>query len=465
MTRYHYHKPFIYSLNSKLKPLHAIIESDHDDDIAVMNTRVTLDGFCLKTALVLGAYSFDIYNDPMISKTSTGLDGTSLTFHSTDIISKICAGVLLCTLRSGKFESKEENEFAERLVTGQRIDPYVKFWLDESKTNIGALRSMDSYTSKVKQDTETPVWNETFTLYVQNPQHANLHLNVSDKDMFSEDDNLGQGILSLQRLIHQEQEDTQSFSIEKHKSKKLEASVPVFIETGKNGWFSRKKKTKSGSIIVDVEYIPWKHPQTGMGERKKTSKARLPKGASPGLVDWEYLLLESLELSSYDRNENSTINELAATTTNTNRGLIESMKHKLHHALSIENKDTDTQAALWADFDSKNLVLSFRGTEQIKIRDIMTDINLFQSHYFPNTVKMKKKKITASTKNANAVVERNVPADVKSDVLCHTGFLSAFRSISPSLLQVLYAIFTTDEEGNDDDAPWQIHITGHSLGE
>ena len=105
-------------------------------------------GFNLQLALLLGAYSFDIYNDPAVSKTSMGLDGSSLTFHSTDIISKISTGVLLCTLRKGIFKFTEEEEFAEKLVSGKSIDPYVKIWLDESKTDIGALRIMDSYTSK-----------------------------------------------------------------------------------------------------------------------------------------------------------------------------------------------------------------------------------------------------------------------------------------------------------------------------
>ena len=156
------------------------------------------------------------------------------------------------------------------------------------------------------------------------------------------------------------------------------------------------------------------------------------------------------------------------------------------------------------DFESKVLVVTFRGTEQIKVRDIMTDINLFQSHYFPNAVRKKKKK------NKNEI-KCDEKGHVKSNVLCHTGFLrwelkvwralyscpnvrlfvyildnlcvfpssinditvtsirrkfkisisSAFRSVCPALLQVLHGIFASDV---GDDRPWRIHITGHSLG-
>ena len=45
---------------------------------------------------------------------------------------------------------------------------------------------------------------------------------------------------------------------------------------------------------------------------------------------------------------------------------------------SIENTETDTQASVWADFKGKQLVISFRGTEQVKFKDILTDINLIQ---------------------------------------------------------------------------------------
>ena len=381
------------------------------------------NSFDPKIALALGAYSFDTYNDPKVSKTSVGLDNTAISFHSTDIIPKVSVGVLLCTLRHGRFRRTEEKEFTERLVSGKSIDPYVDIWLDESKTAVGSLRVMDSYTSSVKHDTNSPIWNETFTLYVQSPRSANLYLNISDKDLFSDDDYLGQGSFNIGDFLQ-----------ELNKSSgggRMEVSVPIYIEVGKDNWFSKRKKKRTGTVTLDVEYIPWEQPVSGM--KKKDMITRLPKGASPGLADWGKLLQE--RLNEVGRESKC---EVASGT------LIESMNHKLHHVLSIENYDTDTQAALWVDFESKVMILSFRGTEQIKIRDILTDINLFQSHYFANAYKNKNRD----------------HSDSKSDILCHTGFLTAFRSVRPSLLQVLYAIFLKDL----DERPWGIHITGHSLG-
>lgn len=304
----------------------------------------------------------------------------------------------------------------------------------------------------VKQDNEAPEWNETFTLYVQSPDHANLHVNVSDKDVFSADDELGQGLFSIQDLLRESdvQEDN-----------RMEVPIPLYMEMGKDGWFSRKRNVRSGTVFMDVQYIPWEQPSPGI-TGNKGMQTRLPKGASPGVADWERLLEDGLqktnnkkkELESKSKSESESESEPEQAQKTRGNSLMESMNHKLHHALSIENESTDTQGALWADFESKVLLLSFRGTEQIKVRDIMTDINLFQSHYFPNTIKRKGKNTNDNGSNSSGASLN------KADILCHTGFLSAFRSISPAILQVLYAIFSKDE----DNRPWRIHITGHSLG-
>ena len=50
-------------------------------------------------------------------------------------------------------------------------------------------------------------------------------------------------------------------------------------------------------------------------------------------------------------------------------------------------------------------------------------------------------------------------------VLCHKGFLTAYRSIQPSILQLLrMAIDTCDGNNNCGVDSWTIYITGHSLG-
>ena len=94
------------------------------------------------------------------------------------------------------------------------------------------------------------------------------------------------------------------------------------------------------------------------------------------------------------------------------------------------------------DTQSKQIVIAFRGTEQIKIKDILTDINLAQIPY------------------EEACRELN-------DVLIHKGFLTAFKSVRNGLLQLLRAALvphTTAEAASTCKEKWEIYITGHSLG-
>jgi len=45
---------------------------------------------------------------------------------------------------------------------------------------------------------------------------------------------------------------------------------------------------------------------------------------------------------------------------------------------SLDCARTDTQATVWADLRGRQAIVSFRGTEQVKFQDILTDINLAQ---------------------------------------------------------------------------------------
>lgn len=101
---------------------------------------------------------------------------------------------------------------------------------------------------------------------------------------------------------------------------------------------------------------------------------------------------------------------------------------------------------MWVDTQSKQIVIAFRGTEQIKIKDILTDMNLAQMPY-----------------------EAGGCEELK-DALIHKGFLTAFKSVRSGLLQLLRAALvprraegsTSSESTNE--GKWEIYVTGHSLG-
>merc|ERR1711871_1607918 len=114
-----------------------------------------------------------------------GLDATSITFHSTEIIKRLSRGVVLGKIFRGQSSNVEETQLAERLLTGGNIDPYLTLWLDESTANAGS-RVLDSITSSMKQNTAKPEWNETFTLYAKDPYSTVLKVVVKDKDLLRE---------------------------------------------------------------------------------------------------------------------------------------------------------------------------------------------------------------------------------------------------------------------------------------
>lgn len=139
----------------------------------------------------------------------------------------------------------------------------------------------------------------------------------------------------------------------------------------------------------------------------------------------------------------------------------------LHQVCFIDNTDTDTQASIWVDFRTKQLVLAFRGTEQIKFKDILTDINLLQVPYQQSQTNTK-----------------------LNELLIHSGFLTAFQSARDAILQLLSVILTQEytiqgnshESNNNDtyadgdvddidghnhnnmESHWTVFVTGHSLG-
>jgi hypothetical protein len=125
----------------------------------------------------------------------------------------------------------------------------------------------------------------------------------------------------------------------------------------------------------------------------------------------------------------------------------------LRHVCSVENTETDTQASIFADLSAKVLVASFRGTEQIKIQDILTDINLKQAPFFPT-----------STSTSTSASSKMAPL---TDALVHSGFLAAFRSVQPAVLQILNSTLCMTEAGAEagaEEKEWEIYVTGHSLG-
>ncbi|KAK3258102.1 hypothetical protein CYMTET_32836 [Cymbomonas tetramitiformis] len=81
------------------------------------------------------------------------------------------------------------------------------------------------------------------------------------------------------------------------------------------------------------------------------------------------------------------------------------------------------------------MVLAFRGTETTKWKDIATDANFLPAGF-----------------NAERVSDGGEGPQV------HSGFLQAFDSVRAQLMSLVDIILGSDE------GPWQVYVTGHSLG-
>lgn len=194
----------------------------------------------------------------------------------------------------------------------------------------------------------------------------------------------------------------------------------------------RPKRKRTGTLFIEASVTKFDvTPNTRPTGTKTTAK--LPQGATPGSVDWVTLLSSIIE-------NGRTAKDMKQNKENDNAlSIVDSITSGLHQICSIDNPDTDTQASIWADMTKRELILSFRGTEQVKFKDILTDINLIQVPFDDSNPTLK-------------------------DIKLHSGFLKAYQSVQPALLQILQALLKYKTDAENNGTPWNIYITGHSLG-
>lgn len=140
--------------------------------------------------------------------------------------------------------------------------------------------------------------------------------------------------------------------------------------------------------------------------------------------------------------------------------------------LFIDSIATDTQVGLFTDRAHDCVVVSFRGTEQMKWRDVLTDAQLFLqrwapgddeiilditpkqtvglTNFLPESVFFK----TLSPKGSEAI-----PPDASA---VHFGFLQAYMSVRMALRHALEDILCCID--NTKQSQTEILFTGHSLG-
>lgn len=135
--------------------------------------------------------------------------------------------------------------------------------------------------------------------------------------------------------------------------------------------------------------------------------------------------------------------------------------------LFLECDATDTQVWFFVDEENKSVVTSFRGTEQVSIRDFVTDAQLFLQCWTPGD-EIRLDITTGLTVGLPSFLPDGIglkqaakrQEDEMDDDRCavHYGFLQAYKSIQDALHRALGLL------SNDLDEEYSFYFTGHSLG-
>lgn len=279
-----------------------------DDDIISKKDNLSAN-FDIFSAVTLAGYAFEAYNYPKTGKVAHGADGTAIIFTSTEYIRKCFQGVLLLTVIKGNLSKDvNEEEFLEKVLSGENPDPYVV--ISVSDADVCNQRIFDEMKTEVIQNTREPIWMARSMLYIQNkPKSSSIEIALYDKDFLKSDDLIGTGSMTLSNLLHDAKPNTKS-SINKHSN----VSVPIFKELPDmlNSFIWKKAVTRKhqiGTVVLNADYIPFDTPNSDAeilltdSEREESNKStddnknRLPVGASPE-VNWRDLLSEIMHLSN-----------------------------------------------------------------------------------------------------------------------------------------------------------------------
>ncbi|XP_071726488.1 uncharacterized protein [Rutidosis leptorrhynchoides] len=118
------------------------------------------------------------------------------------------------------------------------------------------------------------------------------------------------------------------------------------------------------------------------------------------------------------------------------------IKSEFEKICFLDNPVTDTQAAIWRDSARKRLVVAFRGTEQIRWKDLRTDLMMVPAGLNPE----------------------RIGGDFKEEIQVHSGFLSAYDSVRTRIISLIKTATGYQDVDADVASKWHVYVTGHSLG-
>lgn len=174
-------------------------------------------------------------------------------------------------------------------------------------------------------------------------------------------------------------------------------------------------------------------------------RSKLAPGKMPDPVDWKRL--SRAVQSLYARLKDDFITQRTSTVT-----------ENAPAALFVESLGTDTEVWFFHDEANKDIVVSFRGTEQVSWRDFFTDAQVFLQQWTPGEeidLRVDPSRTVGLAFMPDCFAPGEVPCDASA---VHYGFLRAYLSIRDAILRGLHMLC------DGDYANYSFHFTGHSLG-
>ncbi|KAG1678518.1 hypothetical protein FOA52_014552 [Chlamydomonas sp. UWO 241] len=405
------------------------------------------DAFDLPLAVALAGAAFAAYLHPVGAEgfEDEALSGTTTTFTSLDFLSQVYKGFLFV-------EEISATKLRPADFTG-KSDPYFVM-------SVGASVGRTSVKS---QDLNPKYEGERKVIYVGDPGTQALKVRVYDQDMIGSDDDLGYAMFPLKALL--EHDDT--FVLE----------MPL-----------EGKDAGEGRIKMKLTYVPFSDfdPQTLAKKMIATEKDMPPEaGVSRGIKDAPMLMRAMVRGSTMKRRgkkgdvlaaAQSKLEEINRTVQRgfedfqKRAGMSESEKPQIltpwemlakevgeacagfEPVAFIENLESDTQVWMYKDAAKKQAVIAYRGTEQVKWKDLLTDMNLVPTALNPERID-DDAGLPLLVRLAKSAIETEEKMKV------HGGFLEAYDSVRMQVVRMLDQITGTGEAGE-----WRVLITGHSLG-
>eukprot|EP00879_Flechtneria_rotunda_P023208 GHRR01024539.1.p1 GENE.GHRR01024539.1~~GHRR01024539.1.p1 ORF type:complete len:572 (+),score=242.27 GHRR01024539.1:796-2511(+) len=119
----------------------------------------------------------------------------------------------------------------------------------------------------------------------------------------------------------------------------------------------------------------------------------------------------------------------------------------------IDNIETDTQVWVHVSKQLREVVVAFRGTEQVKWKDLISDLNLI-----PQTLDVER--TSGIDLGFGALPLPFASFKTNTEIMVHSGFLKAYDTVKTKVLKIVDQL-TADASAA---MPWTIFVTGHSLG-